>query len=363
MNMAHFEKRGATWRAQVSWYDDQGKRRFKTKQGFLTKSAARKWANEMEVAKDDNRISDQNPTFAQAYEEYTNTYKIPGKATTTQRRYNYSITIVKNYFGNVKLTKMNRQRYQSFLNNYGKNHAKTTVRLLNRYIKAFVHDCLSDKLITNNFTDRVNLTWNDSHSHKVQYLNYKEVQKLLKSLEFNIEPTYISRYMIITAIYTGMRIGEIMALKWSDIDFKKHLIRVTKSYSYVDGKIKEPKTESSKRVIRVSENLLDLLKQLKANHQKFVFMTQHGKIITATAANQTLKKQLKKLKISKNHFHFHSLRHTHVALLLFKGVPLYAISKRLGHSSMSMTASVYAYMLDELRQQSDDQIEEVLNQI
>jgi integrase len=169
--------------------------------------------------------------------------------------------------------------------------------------------------------------------------------------------------MIITALYTGMRIGEIMALEWSDIDFKNKLIKITKSYSYTEDRIKDPKTESSKRVIRVSQKLLDILKQLRINHQKFIFMSPQGKVPTANAANKVLRKQLKKLGIKKDHFHFHSLRHTHVALLLFKGVPLYAISKRLGHSNMSITASVYAYMLDELRQKSDDQIEEILDSI
>ncbi len=361
--MAYIKKRGKKWQAQVSWYDLNNERQYKTKGGFLTKRQAQEWANKMEVAKDDNQIVAKDPTFAEEYEDYTNTYKIPGKATTTQRRYKYSIEVVKNNFGNIKLSKMTRRKYQTFINEYGKTHAKVTVRLLNRYIKAFARDCVSDKLISVNFTDRVNLTWNDENSHKVQYLNYKEVQELLTSLETDIKPSYISRYMIITALYTGMRIGEIMALKWSDIDYKHHLIKITKSYSYQDGKLKDPKTENSKRVIRVSNKLLQILSQLKINHQDFIFANENGKIPTTNAANKTLRKQLNKLHIYKDHFHFHSLRHTHVALLLFKGVPLYAVSKRLGHSNMSITASVYAYMLDELRQQSDDQIEDILNKI
>lgn len=362
--MAYFTKLPSkNWRAQISWYDADGKRRYKSKAGFATKRQAQEWANKMEVAKDDNQITYKDPTFAEAYEDYVNTYKIPGKASTTKRRYLYSITVVSKYFGKTKLSKVNRRLYQTFITEYGKDHAKNTVRMLNRYIKAFARDCISDKLISTNFTDRITLTWNDENTHKVQYLNYSEVKKLLSSLEDGIKPTYISRYMIIAAIYTGMRIGELMALEWSDIDYKNKLIKITKSYSYIDDKIKAPKTESSKRVIRISQKLLDILDQLRANHQKYVFMSKQGKVPTTNAANKVLKKQLKKLEIKKDHFHFHSLRHTHVALLLYKGVPLYAISKRLGHSNMSITADVYAYMLDELRQKSDDQIEEILNSI
>ena len=140
--MAYIKKRGKKWQAQVSWYDLNNERQYKTKSGFLTKRQAQEWANKMEVAKDDNQIVAKDPAFAEEYEDYTNTYKIPGKATTTQRRYKYSIKVVQNNFGNIKLSKMTRRKYQTFINEYGKTHAKVTVRLLNRYIRAFARDCV-----------------------------------------------------------------------------------------------------------------------------------------------------------------------------------------------------------------------------
>lgn len=60
-------------------------------------------------------------------------------------------------------------------------------------------------------------------------------------------------------------------------------------------------------------------------------------------------------------FHFHSLRHTHTSILLYKGADLYAISQRLGHSNMSITAKVYAHMIDELKAKTDNHIEEILD--
>ena len=94
-----------------------------------------------------------------------------------------------------------------------------------------------------------------------------------------------------------------------------------------------------------------------------MFIDDAGTIPNSNAVNKVLRKQLGKLGIKKKGFHFHSLRHTHVALLLFKGVDLYSISKRLGHSNMSITANTYAYMLDELKQKSDGQIVKVLDEI
>ena len=96
---------------------------------------------------------------------------------------------------------------------------------------------------------------------------------------------------------------------------------------------------------------MDILSQLKQNDHEKIFIGKDGTIPTSNAVNKVWRKQLEKLNIDKPSFHFHSVRHTHVALLPFKGVPLYAISKRLGHANMSTTAKKYAYMLDELKQQ------------
>ncbi|MCZ3567034.1 site-specific integrase, partial [Lactobacillus crispatus] len=156
------------------------------------------------------------------------------------------------------------------------------------------------------------------------------------------------------------------------LNFEDHTIHISKSWDYDNNKIfdydsdeinKETKNRSSTRVIKVDQHLLDILTQLRPNNHERLFIDPDGKIPTSSAVNKVLRKQLKKLNINKKNFHFHSLRHTHVAMLLFKGVNLYSISKRLGHSNMSITANTYAYMLDELKQKSDKQIVNILDEI
>ncbi|RVU71197.1 MULTISPECIES: site-specific integrase [Lactobacillus] len=370
--MAHFEKRGTKWRAQISWYDIHGNRKFKTKQGFLTKSAARKWANEMEVAKDANQISNQDPIFAEYFKDWYQTYKAPGTSNNTKNRYDTIYRLLTKYFGKTKLSKVTRHQYQEFMNDYGKNHVKSTVYKTNGSIRTSIKDALADGLVRTNFTERINLSWNDERSRKVEYLNFNQVQQLKNSLLDGIKPSFVSRYMLLTIIYTGMRPGEIRVLTWHDIDYQNHTINISKSWDYDNDKIvnydsdeinKDPKNHSSTRVIKVDDHLLDILNQLKINHHERLFVATDGTIPTSTAVNKVLRKQLKKLNLDKANFHFHSLRHTHVAMLLFKGVDLYSISKRLGHSNMSITANTYAYMLDELKQQSDQQIVDILDEI
>ncbi|MPW14167.1 site-specific integrase [Lactobacillus helveticus] len=363
--MAYIQKRGNSWQAQISWYDLQNKRRYKTKSGFLTKAAAKKWANEMEVAKQYSQISDQDPIFADYFKSWYEAYKTPGKSNSTKRRYKKIYKQLQKKFGKTKISNITRLLYQNFMNSYGKEHAKDTVYKTNGTIRSCVNDAISEGLIRMNFTKRINLTWNNERTRKIEYLSFQEVQKLKNSLLDGIKHSYISRYMLLTIIYTGMRPGEIRVLTWHDIDFKNHTINISKSWDYDNKKIinydsddinKETKNKSSTRIIKVDQKLLDILNQLRSNQHERLFIGENGTIPTSNAVNKVLRKQLEKNNINKDGFHFHNLRHTHVAILLFKGVDLYSISKRLGHSKMTTTANTYAYMLDELKQQSDQQL-------
>lgn len=370
--MATPYKRGKTWTVQVSWYDIHGNRKYKTKGGFKTKAEANKWGNRMEVAKGDQRLSSANPVFADYFRDWYETYKTPGKTNTTVVRYNTIYKKLVEFFGRAKLTKVSRHAYQDFMNQYGKTHVKDTVYKTNGSIRSCVKDAITEGIIQNDFTQKVNLTWNAERTRKIDYLNYEEIQKLKNSLLKGIKHWYISRYMILTALYTGMRPGEIAVLTWADIDFKNQTININKSYNHDSRKIenyesdeveKLTKNLNSVRIIKVDKNFLDILSQLKQNDHERIFIGKDGTIPSSSAINKVLKKHLDKCGIDKSSFHFGSLRHSHVALLLFKGVPLYAISKRLGHADMSTTAKKYAYMLDELKQQSDEQITQILDQL
>lgn len=169
--------------------------------------------------------------------------------------------------------------------------------------------------------------------------------------------------MVMTAIYTGMRLGEIAALTWNDIDFMHKTISVNKSYSYVQRELKEPKSKSSKRVIAVNDGLLRILQQLRPNGNIMVFVNSRGELPSSNAVNKTLRKLMANCGLEKKNFHFHSLRHTHVAFLLCQGVDLYAISKRLGHSDLTITMKKYAYLMQEYEAEQNKSIATKLQQL
>lgn len=362
--MAYIQKKNGKWSAQISWIDDFGKRHYKTKTTFQTKRQAQAWANEVEVDKAHKRVTDRDPVFADYFLEWAETYKMPNKSKGTQQRYVLIAKRLRESFGNRKLSQITEQMYQQFINKFGADKSHETMSKLHGSIRSCVTKAVNQNIIPINFTSDINLVYDKTKTRKVEYLSVSEIQRLVAALEDGLSPKYVSRYMVLTAIYTGMRIGEIMALTWSDINFKEQTIRINKSYDYVEGKTKEPKTESSNRTIKVSSSYLTLISQLKTNNQELVFGRPGGKPApTSAACQKTLRNALAKEHIYKEGFHFHSLRHSHVAMLLNGGVDLYAISKRLGHKDMSITAKKYAYLIDELRQKSDDRIVNILNQL
>lgn len=263
----------------------------------------------------------------------------------------------------VKLDEINREVYQKFLDEYGKDHAKETVTKLNALVHACVKDAVYDGKIQKDFIQRTNLVYDKSKTWKIDYLNETEMKQLTTLLINTLNYHYSSKYMILLAIYSGMRLGEIQGLKWKDINFNFKTITIHRSWNALTQEYISPKTESSNRVVRVNEDILNLIKDLKKNNSEAVFINQFGTIPTSNAVNKTLRNCLNKLDINKKGFHFHSLRHTHVAYLLAHDVDIYVISKRLGHSNISTTTNVYSYLIDEYKTRTNDHIESVLNNL
>ena len=170
--------------------------------------------------------------------------------------------------------------------------------------------------------------------------------------------------MILLAIYTGMRLSEIQALTWNDINLQTGTIDINKSWNARERHFKPVKTASSKRIIRVNRSILQIIASLShGSTSNLVFINQFGEVPTSNAVNKKLRSLLKELKIHRRNFHFHSLRHSHVALLLADGIDIYTISKRLGHSNTTTTSEVYAYLIDEYKQKTDERIINALSRL
>ncbi|MBS5816160.1 MAG: site-specific integrase [Enterococcus casseliflavus] len=237
------------------------------------------------------------------------------------------------------------------------------VCLLHIYMKAAIQDALQEGIIFKDPTYKVSSRGGISDkSDRDKFLNYNETKKLTNSLIDGIKPTYVSRYMILLGIATGMRYAEILGLTWNCIDFEDKTVRVEKTWDYVYKQdFSNTKNYQSMRLITVDDFTLDLLKQLKKhqreyyfgrilkNEKNLVFLNDDMELISNSAVNKTLKKHQKKIGIDQP-INFHGLRHTHASILIYQGVNLKYVSRRLGHKKIETTLGIYQHILDEMEQ-------------
>ena len=181
--------------------------------------------------------------------------------------------------------------------------------------------------------------------------------------------------MIITLIYTGMRLGELCGLEWKDVDFGNEIITVRRSSQYISGRgiiTKEPKNKSSIRTNKYPSVLFKLLKDYKVwqtrerlklgdrwNDTDRLFTTYDGLPIHPNTLNTWLKKFLENTDLP--HITVHSLRHTNATLLIAGGVDIRTVSKRLGHSQTSTTLNIYTHAIQSADAMAAQTIGDILN--
>ena len=154
-------------------------------------------------------------------------------------------------------------------------------------------------------------------------------------------------YGILICLYSGLRIGELIALQWSDIDFAKGTLTVSKSCH--DGKnglvIDEPKTSTSRRMIPLPKQLLPILRSVKKRSDSSSVVSANGSTVSVRSYQRSFELLLKRLNIP--HKGFHSLRHTFATRAIECGMDVKTLSEILGHKNPTVTLNRYAHSLME----------------
>lgn len=240
-----------------------------------------------------------------------------------------------------------------------------TLTSLSGTTKKHIHYCLSgclkqaviNRLIHNNpiqFVEAPKAT-----TKEIETFTEKELDTIRK-----FAATEVHGLAIFIAINTGMRLSEILALSWPDIDLKKNTmtVRNTAHYSISAGNyISEPKNQYSKRTISIDKSLALLIKEhkLKYSSQTYLFMSQAGNNMTP---HNYLRWHFQKLKdTEKIKKGFHAFRHTHATELIAAGIPIPDVSRRLGHSRVSTTMDIYAHVLPKNDDKMINAIDEFFN--
>ena len=214
------------------------------------------------------------------------------------------------------------------------------------------------------------LTFPKEPYQEVDVFTIEEAKAILAAAK--TEPINI-RLLIELALFTGMRRGEIVGLKWSDINFDKQCLSVKRSIYKPRGEKsieKEPKSHSSIRTIAIPNRLCETLKEYKENQEEYslslaawknldyVFTDDIGNVMNPQTPTKQFSHFLARHDI--RHLKFHCLRHTSATILLSNGCDIKTVSARLGHSSID-TTNIYVHVLESVDRQAATTFENLCN--
>ncbi|MDR7074148.1 tyrosine-type recombinase/integrase [Fictibacillus barbaricus] len=365
--------RGSIKKNGNSWYyvldlgkDEKGLRKQKKKRGFKTKKEAEKALVEaINAINKGTYIEPTKMTYKDYLEKWFNTKK---NSIGTQSVVVYENCLrkrIKPKLGHITLSKLSSIHIQSFIDNlYDEGLSSCTIKKYFEIIRNSLEHAVDFSLINKNVAVKVKLPKTNNSEMKVW--NNEEVNQFLKVAKGDF--CYI---VFKLALATGLRQGEILGLRWKDVDLEKGSLYIKQTLSHDGKSFKQgAKTKSSKRTVDLSKSAIKALKEhnlliekeketLGPIYQDFdlVACTHHGSPHNASNIRRSFNRLIKLAKVPK--IRFHDLRHTHATLLLSKGVNIKVISERLGHSNIKVTLDTYSHVLPTMQEEAVRKIDEI----
>ncbi|MEK8132939.1 site-specific integrase [Paenibacillus filicis] len=354
-----------------------GKKKQSTKRGFRTKKEASLDAakTEQEIANGTFVIEDRFMTFKQLFEQWfatiSTTYKPPTKKS-VMSKFNKRILP---HFGHLKLKDITKSYCQDVLNAWHKE-IKSVENMRMYASLIFEHAIKMEILSKNPMKDTIlPKSEEDFFADDTDKRNYWEKHEIKQFLEAAENEFSLRDYVIFhTLIYTGARKGEVLALRWNDIDFKNKTMSLSKTLFQENRQSLSltSKTADSKRVISLDDTSINWLKKLRTEASKgtvvsldgqansLVFARKDGEGIRLAHPNRKLQKLIEKLNL--HSITVHGLRHTHASLLFEAGANIKEVQERLGHSDIKMTMNIYTHVTKAVKEKTADRFEKFMQQ-
>jgi integrase len=270
-------------------------------------------------------------------------------------------------FGNIPVQKLTPERIRAFYQQKLDEGSKPrTVGLIHSALRRALSDAVKQGLVTRNVVSLVSPPRFDRY--EAQTLTVEQAERLLEVAH----GSHLDALLIL-ALTTGMRRGELLALRWDDVDFKQSLVSVHRTmtrvggYVYVEG---EPKTRSSRRRIVLPSVALEALKDHRERQEQvrlkagdtwqgrgLVFCDGSGGFFSPDVVLYSFGKLLSEIGLP--HMRFHDLRHSAATILLVAGVHPKVVQERLGHSTIAMTLDVYSHVLPSMQQEAAGKIDDL----
>lgn len=289
------------------------------------------------------------------FEGWMELYKKDAVREVTYQKYEMTLKHLRSIAPQLKMSELNRRSYQEILNAFAETHERQTCLDFHHQIKSAIRDAVEDGYIRRDPTYKVVIKGTVSRKHKTKFLNQQELTKLLAQLNFDAEVSWDYFFLLIAK--TGLRFSEALGLTPEDFDFHRLSLNVTKTWDYKSevGKFAPTKNKASIRRVpldwQVAMQFAQLVKNKPQNEPIFLVDGRH-------AYNETANKNLERMCLRADIpvISIHGLRHTHASLLLYAGVSIGSVARRLGHSNMNTTQKTYLHIIQELETQDTDKI-------
>ncbi|QYF82862.1 tyrosine-type recombinase/integrase [Brevibacterium sp. PAMC21349] len=387
-------KKGERWMYVVeNGIDPQiGNRRRIVKKGFSKQKEAKDALKEFERKTSGKNFEDTNLTFEKMAEEWLDVYSETDVKISTIRVRNHEIGHLNRYFAKYKIKDITKRLYQNALNDLKKKEqlAHNTISGIHGTARMIFKRAMEQDLLLTDpteyaFIPKDKKTVEDIENQKVEdkYLEKHELKAFLDTAKTQGE---IDDYVIfLTLAWTGLRAGELLALKWKDIDFEENTINITKTYynpknNTKDYKLLPPKTKGSIRKIDVEDEVTDALQKLRLKQKEiklqvgkdyydkdFVFGRLNAPYFGYPHFIKTIENRMqslfKKTPSINKRLTPHSLRHTHTSLLAEAGVELLEIMDRLGHTEDDTTTQVYLHITKDRKKEASQKFAQLMRSL
>lgn len=289
--------------------------------------------------------------FCQYYAQWIKVYKDGAVRDVTMKKYLMTQAWVTRLAPDLRLCDVTRVAYQQLLNDYAESHERQTTMDFHHQLKGAIMDAVDDGLIMKDPTRKAIIKGKTPAPKKIKYLNQFELHTLLSSLELREKINW--DWLILLIAKTGMRFSEALALTPKDFDFTHQTLSISKTWDYKkSGGFLPTKNASSVRKIQIDWQTVvqfsALVKHLPPDQPFFVIKER----VYNSTVNDILARHCRKSSIPV--IAVHGLRHTHASLLLFAGVSIASVARRLGHASMTTTQKTYLHIIQELENQDVD---------
>ena len=296
--------------------------------------------------------------FCNYYKQLIDVYKKDAIRDATLAKYRMTHKWVERLVPELKVSDLTRTVYQKLLNDYAKEHERQTTLDFHHQLKGAILDAVDEGLIERDPTRKAIIKGKMPKPKKIKYLNQFELHTLISHLNIKEAPNW--DWFILLVAKTGMRFSEALAVTPADFDFARQTLSVSKTWDYKgEGGFLPTKNKSSVRKIQIDWQIVvkfsELVKDLPEDEPIFV---GKDKVYNSTV-NDILTRHCKACGISE--ISIHGLRHTHASLLLFAGVSIASVARRLGHASMTTTQKTYLHIIQELENKDVDLVMRTLS--